>query len=175
MSASAGLEVPARRDRTRAPGCVVPLSGSSAPSTFTVVVGETVRATAKPGWPMSTVRWPSPGGDAMRRRRASDCEVAARAGAEFPRVVDGQVHLRRRGGGQRPRRRERIGRGQLGVGDRQAEAGLAAELERRHDAGDVVGVRRQQARADQPRQRQLRRAVQRVPHRVGIAVSSAAA
>ena len=39
-------------------------------------------------------------------------------------------------------------------GDRQAEPRLAAELEGRDDAGEVVGVGREQARADQPRQRE---------------------
>ena len=96
-------------------------------------------------------------------------EVPALAGAELPRVVDGQLHLRRRGRGQRPCRGERVDRDQVAVQDRLSETGLASELEGRNHTREVVRVWRQQSRTDEPRQRQMRRAIQRRAHRVRIA------
>ena len=72
-------------------------------------------------------------------------------------------HLRERRR-QHPCRSQRGGGDQIAVGDRQAEPGLAAQFKRRHDAGNVVGIGREDARTDQPRQRQLRRSFQGGEH-----------
>ena len=74
-------------------------------------------------------------------------EVAAGAGGERPRVVHRQLD------GARRRRPGGLEVGLVGGGDRLAEAGLAAELEGRHDAGEVLGVRLEDPRAEQPRRR----------------------
>ena len=50
----------------------VPCKGINAPSTWTVVDGETVPGSGKPGWPITTVRCPSPEGEAILSWRASD-------------------------------------------------------------------------------------------------------
>jgi hypothetical protein len=81
-------------------------------------------------------------------------EIARGAGTEFPRVVDRQQHF------GRCRRQYPCGREvgivpELRLRDRQAESCFASELERRHDAGNVIGVVRQVARTEQPRQGEL--------------------
>src|SRR4029453_6699679 len=72
-------------------------------------------------------------------------EVAASAGRELPRVVHRQLDALRR---WLPRRLEAafvLGR------DRLAEACFASQLEGRYDAREVLGVRLENARAEQPR------------------------
>ena len=88
-------------------GALLPVSGSSAPSTFTVVFGsrpchlETGLADRHGSLTQSRR-------DIDSQTARQQLEVATFAGAELPGVVDGQDDLRRRGGGQRPCGRERI-------------------------------------------------------------------
>ena len=103
--------------------------------------------------------------DADRQRAGAQqqrerLEVAVGPGGEVPRVVHRQLD-RREGGTERPGRAQRR---LLVGGDLQSETGEAAELERRHHAGEVVGGRGEHPSADEARQRCLGTVVEQPGH-----------
>ena len=146
------------------PGTSAEEPGRSALSIFSVVPCGSGGCSSKPGLTMSIGRGRARG-RCMRAQRARErCEVAPWPGAELPVVVDRAAdHLFWRRC-QRPRRRERLAATRSVSLIADPEAGLAAQLERRHDARDVIGVRDEHARTHQPRQLQVRRPVQRSAH-----------
>ena len=121
-------------------GALLPVSGISAPSTFTVVFGSRP-GTVKPGLPIATVRWPNPAGTLILRRRASDLEVATFAGAELPGVVNGELRpasARWRSASTRSRAHSCAVSSVSAIG--RPEPCLASELEGRHGTREIVGV-----------------------------------
>ena len=132
-------------------GALVPVSGINAPSTFTVVAG-IEPGSVKPGCRSRRCAGPIPaathaqaGAPAIRSRRLRRCGTATSS----KRAI---APARARSRSASTPARVRSCAVELGVGNRQTEPGLATELERRHDTGDVVRVRRQQSRAHEPRQ-----------------------